>query len=312
MPINGRKPIPATQKELSIAQHIPSFPQEGNPNLSLDTKNRALQTSFKGDNTKPFSIGIQDIDEAIFYYMRNVIKPFTIQNGQRIEVPVLYGDPEKWKSYQKDGYLRDLKGALMAPLIMFKRTNIEKNRSIANKLDANSPYNYGVFTKKYNPKEIYDNFKVLNNRAPSKTYYAVVMPDYLTVTYSFIVFTYYVEQQNKIIEAIEYASDSYWGDPERFKFKAMINSFGFQTELAESSERIVRSTFDLTLNGYIIPDTIQKDMNATKKYSEGAKVIFSIEATNNQDIFDGNVEGGRIVTEDPNAKRASNRSTSVG
>jgi hypothetical protein len=117
---------------------------------------------------------------------------------------------------------------------------------------------------------------------------------------------------NKIIEAIEYASDAYWGNPERYKFKAMIDSFGFQTELRENDERLVRSTFDLKLNGYIIPDTIQKDMNAVKKYSEGAKVIFSIEATGNEAIFEGKVEAERIVTEDPNAKRALNRTTSVG
>jgi len=55
------------------------------------------------------------------------------------------------------------------------------------------------------PKNAYDNFKVLNNRIPQKEYYAVVMPDYLTVTYEVAVFTYYVEQLNKIIEAMEYA-----------------------------------------------------------------------------------------------------------
>jgi hypothetical protein len=312
MPINGRNPIPPTQRELSISQHTPSYPQEGNPNLSAELNNRALQTSFADDTTKPFSVSIQDIDEAIFYYVNNVIKPFTVQNGQRIPVPLLYGDSEKWNNVQKLGFLRDLKGDIMAPLILFKRNSIDKNRSIANKLDANHPNNYQVFTKKYTQKEIYDNFKVLNNRAPVKTYYAVVMPDYVTINYSFVVFTYYVEQMNKIIEAIEYASDAYWGNPERYKFKAMIDSFGFQTELRENDERLVRSTFDLKLNGYIIPDTIQKDMNAVKKYSEGAKVIFSIEATGNEAIFEGKVEAERIVTEDPNAKRALNRTTSVG
>jgi len=309
MPINGRTPIPPTQKELSISQHTPSYPQQGNPNLSSEPNNRAFQTSFADDNTKPFSVNIQDIDEAIFYYMNNVIKPFTIQNGQRIPVPFLYGDSEKWNNVQKLGFLRDLKGDIMAPLILFKRNTIEKNRAIANKLDANHPNNYQVFTKKYTQKEIYDNFKVLTNRAPVKTYYAVIMPDYVTINYSFVVFTYYVEQMNRIIEAIEYASDAYWGDPERYKFKAMIDSFGFQTELQENQERLVRSTFDLRLNGYIIPDTIQKDMNAIKKYSEGAKVIFSIEATNNEAIFEGKVEAERIVTEDPNGKRALKRTT---
>jgi hypothetical protein len=312
MPINGRTPIPPTQRELSISQHTPSYSQEGNPNLSAELNNRALQTSFADDDTKPFSVSIQDIDEAIFYYVNNVIKPFTVQNGQRIPVPLLYGDSEKWNNVQKLGFLRDLKGDIMAPLILFKRNTIEKNRSIANKLDANHPNNYQVFTKKYTQKEIYDNFKVLNNRAPVKTYYAVIMPDYVTINYSFVVFTYYVEQMNKIVEAIEYASDAYWGNPERYKFRAMIDSFGFQTELQENDERLVRSTFDLKLNGYIIPDTIQKDMNAVKKYSEGAKVIFSIEATNNEAIFEGKVDATRIVTEDPNAKRALNRTTSVG
>jgi hypothetical protein len=57
---------------------------------------------------------------------------------------------------------------------------------------------------------------------------------------------------------MEYASDAYWGDPQRYQFKAMIDSFGFQTELADRDERIVRSTFDIKLNGYIIPDIFTK------------------------------------------------------
>jgi hypothetical protein len=65
-----RKPIPKTQKQLSKEQHTPTYPQAGNPNdfNPIPTTNRALNTSFKGDTTKPFSVGIQDIDEAIFYY----------------------------------------------------------------------------------------------------------------------------------------------------------------------------------------------------------------------------------------------------
>ena len=34
-----------------------------------------------------------------------------------------------------------------------------------------------------------------------------------------------LKQMNKIIEALEFASDSYWGDPERFLFRAAISSF---------------------------------------------------------------------------------------
>ena len=275
-----RKPTPKTQKQISIEQHTAYDQQQGNPNLAApDTKNRALQQSWKGDTTKPLTIGIQDIDEAVFYYLENIIKPTVVHNGQNTSVPVLYGDPEKWKTYQKDGYLRDLKGSLMAPLIIFKRTSLEKVKNIGNKMDANTPYNYGVFQKKYDSKNAYSAFGILNNQPQQKQYYAVVIPDYVSVTYQFIVFTYYVEQQNKIVEAIQYASDSYWGNPERFKFKAMIDSFGFQTELSDSGERIVRSTFDLKLNGYIIPDTAQKSSNSINKFNNKTKTTIFLETT---------------------------------
>jgi hypothetical protein len=78
---------------------------------------------------------------------------------------------------------------------------------------------------------------------------------------------------------MEYASDAYWGDPQRFQFKAMIDSFGFQTELAQDDDRIVRSTFNVKINGYIVPDTIQKDVTAINKFSSKAKTIFGLEAS---------------------------------
>jgi len=274
----GRKPIPKTQKEISNSLVTPFDQQQGNPNNATpDKNNRALQTSWKGDTTKPFAIGLQDIDEAIFYYLQNVIKPTVLQNEESLNVPVLYASPEKWKSFQRDGYLRDLKGDLMAPLIIFKRESIDKNRSVANKLDANDPHNYTITPKRYSSKNAYSKFDVLNNRKPEKEYYAVVVPDYITATYTFVIFTYYVEQLNKIVEAIQYASDSYWGNPERFKFRAMIDSFGFQTQLNENSERVVRSTFTVKLNGYLIPDNIQKNSTAINKVFGATTINFTLE-----------------------------------
>ena len=309
-----RKPIPKTQKQLSNEQHVPTYSPAGDPNSfnPTPTNNRALNTSFKGDTTKPFSVGIQDIDEAVFYYFQNVIQPSVIQNGQRLPVPIVYGSQEKWKSFQKDGYYRDQLGKIQAPLIMFKRNSIDKNRQIANKLDANQPNLLQVFTKKYTPRNAYDNFKVLNNRTPQQEYYAVIMPDYVTVSYTCVVFTYYVEQLNKIIEAMEYASDAYWGDPQRYQFKSMIDSFGFQTELADREERIVRSTFDIKLNGYIIPDILQKDITSLQKFSNKTKIIFSVETVDTPDFFESNVVGDRVVVESASDKETKNRSTAIG
>ena len=267
----GRKPIPKTQREISISQQTPFNEETGNPNFTNEI-NRGKQISFKGDTVKPFSIGIQDIDESIFYYFQKVIKPFVIQNGERLEVPIIYGSPEKWKSFQKDGYYRDLNGRIMMPLIMIKRDDITKIRTIANKLDANNPNNISIHRKKYSSKNAYDNFNVLNNVIPQKVNYAVIVPDYITVTYSCAVNTYYMDQLNKIVESIEYASDSYWGDPSKFQFRAMIDSFAIKAEISEKEERTVSSTFNIKLNGYIIPDVPQKDLTALKKIPDVIKI----------------------------------------
>ena len=273
----GRKPIPKTQRELSVSQHEPYVNPEtgetaGNPNDAVDL-NRGEQVSFKGDTVKPFSLGFKEIDEALFYYMENIIKPTVQQNGVVQKVPVIYGSPEKWKQIQKDGYYRDSKGKIMMPLITFKRNSIEKNRSLANKLDSNFPNNINVFTKSYSKNNAYDNFNILNNKIPQKEYYAVVVPDYVTITYDFIISTYYIEQLNKLIEAFNYASDSYWGDPEKFKFRSRIDSFATPVELVQGGERTVKATFSLKLHGYVVPLTTQKDLSSIKKFNNKTTVV---------------------------------------
>ena len=59
------------------------------------------------DLVKDISIVLQDHDEAIMYYFNNVIRPSVIINGNRTNVPIIYGSPESWKGVQKDGFYRD-------------------------------------------------------------------------------------------------------------------------------------------------------------------------------------------------------------
>ena len=280
----GRKPIPKTQKELSQELTGPAYDtKRGNPNnASYDETNRGNQLSFKDDTTKPLSIGIQDIDESIQYYFQNVIKPTAFQNEQEIPIPIIYGSPERWKGVQKDGYYRDRNGKIMAPLIMFKRNSVTKNRTVGNKLDANNPHNYGIYGKKYSKTNEYDNFSILTNRKPIKTIYAVVYPDYVTIDYSCIIYTYYIEQMNKIVESINYASDSYWGNPERFKFRARIDSYTTNTTVNQGEDRLIKTNFNIKLYGYIIPNTINKEVNSMKKYNtKNLKIEFKVENTIN-------------------------------
>jgi hypothetical protein len=274
------KPRPKTQREISIEQQVPYDTQRGNPNSATPTNNRGAKISWKGDTVKPFTIGIKDIDEAVLYYLQNVIKPSIIQNKNKIEVPVIYGSPERWKSVQKDGYYKDKNGATMMPLIIFKRDSIEKIRDISNKLDANNPNNYYIIERKYSSRNAYNKFNFIYNRTPQKEYYAIVIPDYVKITYSCIISTYYVEQLNGIVEAINYASDSYWGDPERYKFQARIDTINTPTELVSENNRTVKANFNITLKGQIIPDIIQKNSVLNKFYNKTKIVMFQETVSN--------------------------------
>lgn len=280
----GKIPVPKKQRDISESLVKPYDDTQGNPNdASFDPKNRANQTTFRGDTTKPFSLGLEEHDSVIFYYMENVIKPTVMQNGVVQKVPIIYGSPERWKAIQKDGYYRDKNKQIMLPLITFKRTNILNRRDYMSKVDANFPQNAQLFTKEYSTKNTYDKFNILNNRAKTKDYYAVVIPDYVTLTYDFIISTYYVDQMNKIIEAINYASNAYWGDPEKFKFRTLIDGFKPNVDVPKGGQRVVKTTFSLKMDGYIVPNNVQKQLSSLKKFSSKNQIKFNLEVIKNLD-----------------------------
>ena len=270
-----KKPIPKSQAEL-FQKEIDPILGTGKPPVP-NSKKRENQRTVKGDDTKRFTVGLRDIDETIIYYFNNVIKPSVIQNGSKLNVPILYGSPERWKAVQKDGFYRDKNGKIQAPLIMFKRDSVDKNRSLGNKVDPSNPINVGIFKKSFSKKNVYDRFSLVNNRNPIDEYYGIIVPEYVTLTYSCMIFTDYIEQMNKIIEAINYASDGYWGDPERFSFRAKIDSYTTTTELAQGQDRAAKTNFTLTMNGHIVPDSINAQLAGMNKYYSKSSVTFGME-----------------------------------
>lgn len=278
--------LPKTQEQLS-QESISTYsnPETGaslGSKAPLDqSKNRANQVRRDNDSIQNFSVGIKDIDEAIYYYFNEVLRPQVIQNGSKINVPLVYGSPERWAAVQKDGFYRDKNGKVQHPLIMFRRDSLEKNRSLGNKLDANNPHNFGIFKKKFSRKNAYDAFGVLNNRKPVEEYYAVAIPDYVNITYSCIIFTDYLEQNNKIIESINFASDSYWGNPNKFSFRAMIDTFNTVTEVVQGNDRVNKTEFTINLLGHIVTDAINAQAYNSRKIYSKASVKFNAETESN-------------------------------
>ena len=268
--------LPATPAQRVRDQLDPYIPGT-QPFLPEEQITRANQISVDIENNiKPFTIGLQDIDEAVFYYFNNVIQPSVIQNGNKVFVPVSYASQERWVSVQQDGYFRDKNGKIMYPIIIVQRTGFEKNRTLANKLDGNNINNFAVSKGRYNSQNQYTPFDVLNNTIPSDKFYLTPVPDYINVTYDCVVFTNFIQENNKIVESIEFASDSYWGDKNRFQFRTYIDRFDSTAEYSVNDQRVAKTTMSITLYGYIIPDTLNKDLATNGKRQFFSKSIVSI------------------------------------
>ena len=273
-------PIPRTVVEVLQPQIEPYLqPKPDSSEGTVFSRNRGRDLSFKDNKIKDISVGLEDMDNAIQYYFDNVIKPNVMQNNTRVVVPVIYGDAEKWKTVQNDGFYRDKDGKIMVPLIMFKRNTIEKNRTLGNKIDGNKAHLFNVFETRYNQRNQYDKFSILTNRTPSKQYYVSVVPDYVNVTYDCVLFTNFVEQNNKLIEAIEFASDSYWGDFNRWHFRTKIDSFAMSNTVEQGADRAIKTNFSMTLSGYLVADTVNKEMANTDLFYSPAQLIFGLETS---------------------------------
>ena len=280
MPLQNKivKNIPKTDAEILDASIPPFYQNVQKP--PIKTYKRGNDVTLRGEDLKNINVGLIDIDTAIFYYFREVIMPYVINEGTQYNIPIVYADAERWKSAQIDGLYRDKEGKIMLPVITIKMDNMEKNRSITHKLDGNSANIYQTYEKKYTRKNQYDNFSVLMNRAPVKEFYNVVIPDYYTITYTCSLFVSFREDLNRIIEAIGFRSDSYWGEPGKFQFKSKIDNFPITNEITEGNDRRIVSTFTLVMNGYLTPNNIDKFLATDYfKYRGKTKVTFFTETT---------------------------------
>ena len=248
---------------------------------------RAKQTRRDNDTIQDIEIGLYQIDETIKYYFDNVVKlQVTDSAGLLTKVPVFYGSPENWKSLQASELKRDSRGKILLPFLVYKRDSITKDRDLSNKVDARSPlyYTIGTGLNRHNPNK-YDRLTILDKRLigqkPVKTLQKVIIPDFVTINYSCIVYTEFLTQMNSIIENISYGEGTYFGDKNSFMVKAMINEFPSTVELAIGTDRVVKSEFQITVKGHLIPKNVQTQQvqGSTKTFTKG-KVLISETAVN--------------------------------
>ncbi len=239
--------------------------------------NRGYLYSRKDDDVKTPSVTLMDVDSAIIFYFENVIKPSVEESGENVKVPIMYASPERWKAIQRDGFMKDKKRQIITPVIAYRRTSITKDTELPqDKLDANKPNMFYTFEKKFSNINRYDNFSTQIGLLPQREYYNVAFPDYITLSYDFTIWTSYIEQMNKIVERVLYSEGAYWGDPDKMRFRSSIDTFTDATEVSDA-ERLVRTTFTVTLRGYLLPEGNFDHRSTTQKFLTPKKVIFSAE-----------------------------------
>ena len=117
---------------------------------------------------------------------------------------------------------------------------------------------------------------------------SVDIPDFVDITYSMIIWCDYTTQVNHLTEQILYWSNTAWG--ETFKFMVTADNANFETTNGVGEDRTVRSTFDMTLKGRLLPKDVNHQSNQKKTLSPG-KVIWDTETVNNINNIPNNANG---------------------
>jgi len=238
--------------------------------------NRSAHVRRDTDTQKDFTITLYDIDEAILLQL----KQFQIQvtdAGKQIEVPIFYGSPERWVSATRDGYIRDQQGKLILPAMIIKRTDSADDDTLR---FFNRYLNTQVM-KLYSPKNQYTRFAALvGKNVPTNEVYNVVVPSHMLLTYHCIIWTELIEQMNPIVEKIRFNTNDYWGSTKGLRFRVRAESYAHTVELQADQDRVVKTEFDLTVHGYILPDTLtklEKHQMTTNKFFTPKKLVMGME-----------------------------------
>lgn len=252
-------------------------PHAANSQVLQDQTNKGMDTKLESGDQSPIEVTLMSIDETIVNYLTDTIKPSITDNETVRMVPVLYGTPERWSTFRKDGIIREPgTDKAQTPVIMLRRTGMER----APLTNPSNKYLETSWETGWNKRNAYDKFAVLNNIKPSRQFHAVIIPDYVTVNYDVVLWTEYEEQMSDLIGQIQVEGDEYWGTRNNFKFRVRIDGFDSQTELEATQDRVVRSVFQMKVSAYLVPERMVKNFRlspTTRKAYTAKKMVIMTE-----------------------------------
>tara|TARA_Y100000590_G_scaffold444154_1_gene574578 strand:+ start:797 stop:1672 length:876 start_codon:yes stop_codon:yes gene_type:complete len=285
---------PITNKQVVNKQNI----NRANQTTLKNTKNRSgnrASVQIPGKNfTKNYAITLKDIDTSVLSHVKNIMRPTIKEANEMIKVNVMYGNEERWKSVRKRGVMRDKNGSIILPLVMLRRTSVEKSQELplGFEHDVKRQYAEVVRTQKWSKNNRYDRFSVQQNKNPVIESYVTTMPNFVNITYEFILWTNFIEQMNPLVESFIEQNNTYWGNSTDYKFLCVLDSIADASEMTVDTERVIKSTFSVITKAYLLPEetnsAVMGKMNQLQKRLSPSKVIFGYEGDASAEQINGN------------------------
>ena len=273
---------PITDKQLVDAKTVNRETQTSQRNMNLSGGNKSQTVIPGSDISTQYSITLKDIDTSIISYIKNIIKPIVREANTQVKVPVMYGNEERWKSVRKRGLIRDKNGSLILPLIMLKRTSVEKSDQIPGyEHDIRRRYTEVVRKSGWSKDNRYSRFQVQTGNLPVYENLVTSIPNFVNITYEFVLWTNFIEQMNPLIESFMEYDKTYWGDKSTYRFIGSLDSISDSSEMNSDGERFIKSTFSVTLKSYLLPEEtnsiVTGKINQVQKRLTPSKVVFGFE-----------------------------------
>ena len=275
---------PITNKQVVNSSNINRGKQVSTKNTKTRNGNRS-RTYIPGNNySKNYAITLKDIDSTVLNHIKKVIRPKVQEANESIDVTVMYGNEERWKSVRKRGVMRDKNGSIILPLIMLRRTEIAKNTLSGQGFehDVTRERIQVVRNSSWSKDNHYDRFAVQTNIQPKYENLVTGMPDFTDITYEFVLWTNFIEQMNPLVETFMEHDKTYWGDKDTYRFISTIDSVSDASEMNQDGERFIKSTFSVISKAYLLPQEtnsiVMGKMNQVQKRLSPSKVVFGLES----------------------------------
>lgn len=237
-----------------------------NDPYSPSNLNRAYQKRRDNDLIKVPEVNLYDIDYAVIYYLREVISPRIEENGQSIDVPVMYANGETWSQIKESGFIRDTKNKVKTPLLVIHRAS-SFERPDVKKLEVNNGGSNRYYIRRYerNLENKFFKERSTQNTEFGNEFYISLIPRHYKINYDIQIWTEYEEDMNKVVESILPLSGHAWGDT--LLFPSFVQDFSYDTLNIPDQERIVTSRSSIITDGYLVNSFDIKKSNVEKAVS---------------------------------------------